>query len=161
MTLALDTQDDTIVWRGRPDATIRFEKSKIKDVVFGLVIVTVGFAAFVTGYKVNDPGTVIGLLIIFAGIWKAFGWVLGPMIRQGRTEYSVTPSHACIRVRTLFGSVSTSCIPMTKRTDVGIQDGEPPSIILSSTDGETLVFQDIYEAHHVLVELRRIQKDVL
>ncbi len=172
MTLALNTNDhidqnsvsdtdETVLWRGRPDRAIRFQKSKIKDVIFGLVIVTIGCAAFVTGYRVGDPGTVIGVLFILAGIWKAFGWVLRPMITQGRTEYFVTRSRACKRYRTLFGKVRLSCIPMTQRTAIEVEDGEPPSIILRNTDAEKLVFQDIYEAHQIVVEIRRIQKDVL
>lgn len=169
MTQALDhggrnrpaKTDDTVLWRGQPDTSIRHHKSNKKDILIGLVFVVFGVIILIRSYQDGEPGAVIGALLIPAGVIKAFGWVLGPLLFKDRTSYYVTRSRACIESRTLLGNIRTSCIKMSKRTDIEIQDGEPPLIKLCCTDGETIVFKDIYEAHHVAVELRRIQRDVL
>ena len=169
MTQALDhagrnrpaQMDDTVLWRGQPDTTIRHHQSNKKDILIGLIFVVFGVIILTRSYQDGEAGAVIGALLIPAGVVKAFGWVVGPLIFKDRTSYYVTRSRACIEYRTLLGNLRTSCIRMSKRTDIEIQDGEPPGIKLCCTDGETIVFKDIYEAHHVLVELRRIQRDVL
>ena len=109
---------DTLIWSGRPDASVRFSKADVYLIPFSVFFA--GFAVFwlwgATRGNAPWPFALFGVPFVAVGLWLLVGRFFYKAHRSRRTAYGLTATKAYISIGRSNTELSLRTAPMTVTT---------------------------------------------
>ncbi|QDY68566.1 aspartate carbamoyltransferase catalytic subunit [Qingshengfaniella alkalisoli] len=159
---------ERILWQGRPDGRLVWSDVNPKRSVFGFIIVIFALSWMMGAATVTsgDPFVsiiffVFGMLFVFLGLQRAFGYVVRDAWERSRSWYTLTDSRAIIATDT-FGKRRLNSFDVTADTTLTLEDGVPGAVFFGRSFGsgssQKVGFKRIDDPRHVYDLMRKVQR---
>lgn len=157
---------EKILWQGRPEARAPLDVSRPSQLLFGVVFVAF---SMVWMDKARESGSLIWLAgFVFMGlglklsVWRAWQ----PRLRAKFARYTLTDRRALAEMRWPLIAARGAALTLSPSTIIDIEGHDPATLSftqsgLAGREGarsQTLRFERIAEARHVLALARDVQK---
>jgi len=119
---------ETILWQGRPDATVRFRAIHLVTLAFGLFFSGFAVVWMVMASRAGGYFWMFGLLHFFAGLGVAFGPIYGSAWRRRHTWYTLTDRRAFIATDIPFRGRKLTSWPIGGLSQLDYRDDDLPSV---------------------------------
>ncbi len=125
-------EGETIVWQGRPDATVVLTVANVGGFLFGLFFA--GFALFwmIMASQAGGGFWMFGLIHFFVGLSVAFGAMFWNAWRRKHTWYTLTDRRAFIATDIPFKGRKLNSYPITPDTVISYQAGDLATLHFAS-----------------------------
>lgn len=150
------TEDEELLWHGRPDATFDFWGEGPVELGFGMTLTggplaPMGMLAPLIGFKV-----LVFLPLVLVGLWLLFGKALWRSYRLGHSWYSITSKRVFV-ARDLFGRRRLLEFPVTRTTEISETGGLHGGLLLTAPEGYGLLLERLPARQEILTLLWRVQ----
>ncbi|QYX57459.1 aspartate carbamoyltransferase catalytic subunit [Roseovarius sp. SCSIO 43702] len=160
-------EGETILWQGRPDATLRLGVANWAGAAFGLVFA--GFALLWMALAATAGGFfwTFGLIHFTVGLGIVAGALFWPGFRRRHTWYTLTDRRAFIATDLPLQGKRLDSYRIDDDTALSLQEGDPPSLHFAheyrrTKNGQRRVeigFERIHDAREVMRLMHGIQRD--